>query len=689
MTQTSAPQPPVVSKKPFRIETHGDVRIDDYFWLREKENSDVIALLNAENAYTEAMLAPEKNLRETLFEEMKARLKEDDAEVPYRKGEYFYYSRMEPGRQYAISCRKKGSLDAPEEILLDGNVLAEGQKYFKMGVFDVSPDHQWLAYSVDNDGGEKYTLYFKNLKTGELSPESIPGTYYSCEWGNDNKTVFYTLLDANDRPDRLVRHTLGTDPATDVVLFKENDPSFFVGCSKSRSERYIFLESAGKITSEIYFLDADQPTGDFKVIEPRRRGIEYDVTHHGDHFYIVTNDQVQNFRLVKAPVSNPGAVHWVELRRGSPTLFIRAAEAFKGYLLLHEREQGLMQIRVLDMLTQEEHRIEFPEPAYTIGGAVNAEFDTEVYRFSYTSLITPQTVFDYNLRTRAREVKKTQEIPSGYDRTQYRSERILAKSHDGTLVPISLVYRLDANGSFHKNGSHPLYLYGYGSYGFSMDPSFSITRLSLLDRGFVFAMAHIRGGSEMGRPWYDNGKFLQKKNTFLDFIATAEELIAQGFTRKGEITIVGGSAGGMLVGATANLRPELFKAVVAHVPFVDVINTMLDETLPLTALEYEEWGNPGKDSEYYHYMKTYSPYDNVERKAYPHMFVTSGLNDPRVTYWEPAKWVAKLRELKTDSNLLLQHINMGAGHGGASGRYERLKEVAMEQAFLLKVYGLS
>jgi oligopeptidase B len=685
MSSTIKPQPPAAKKVPYRVETHGDVLVDPYFWMRDKQNPEVIEHLKAENAYTEAMLSDVTALREELFEEMKGRIKEDDAEVPYFWGGYYYYVRMVPGQQYALHCRKLKSLDAPEEILLDGNELAKGQKYFKLGVFEVSPKHDWLAYSADFDGSEKYTIFFKNLKTGELSPESIPGAAHSLEWANDNQTVFYNMLDEHERPDRVLKHVVGQNPSLDQLIYKETDSQLFVYCSKTRSERYLFIELQGKVTSELRFIDADHPNREFRVLEPRRRGVLYSAAHHGESFYILTNDKIQNFRLVQAPVTDPRSENWKDVLVGTEKVYLEDVEAFKSHMILHEREDGLPHLRVIDMSDMSSHRIQFPEPSYHISGQSNPEFDTEVFRFSYTSMITPHTVFDYDLRKRTRDIKKVQEIPSGYDKSLYRAERVYATSHDGTQVPISVMYRVDEKGEFKKDGSHPLYLYGYGSYGLSMSPTFSTVRLSLIDRGFVFAIAHIRGGSEMGRQWYENGKFLHKKNTFKDFIASAEHLIQKGFTKQGEIAIAGGSAGGMLMGAVINERPELFKASVAHVPFVDVINTMLDETLPLTTIEFEEWGNP-KDPTYYHYMKSYSPYDNVKTQSYPHLLVTSGLNDPRVTYWEPAKWVAKLREMKTDQNLLLQHINMEAGHGGPSGRYENLKLHTLEYAFLLKVF---
>lgn len=684
---TSTPQPPIAKKVPYRLEAHGDIRIDDYYWLREKENPEVLEFLKAENAYTESVLAAEQNLRESLFEELKNRLKEDENGVPYKNGDYDYYWRMEPGRQYAIHCRKRRTQDAVEEILLDENALAEGKPYFSLGGLEITEDHRWIAYAVDFNGSERYQIYFKNLETGELSSEVITGASASFEWANDNRTFFYTLLDEHDRPDRLMRHALGEDPSKDVLVYKEQDPQFFVYCSKSRSRSYIFLDIVGKITSETWFIDADRPTDEFRVIEPRRRGIEYSVSHHTNRFFIVTNDEVQNFRLIEAPVENPGAANWKELLRGNPELFIEDCEAFRNHLVVHVREKGLPRLRIYDLEDFSYHAVEFPEPAYALRSQPNTEFDTEIYRFSYTSLVSPTTVYDYNMKTRDRVVRKIQEIPSGYDPSLYRSERVFARAADGVEVPISIVYRIDSTTGGH-GGPKPLYLYAYGSYGLSVDAAFSTARLSLLNRGFIFAIAHIRGGSEMGRSWYEDGKFLKKQNTFNDFIAAAEFLIERGYARKGEIAIVGGSAGGMLIANVINQRPDLFKAAIAHVPFVDVVTTMLDDTLPLTTIEYEEWGNPN-DPVYYRYMKSYSPYDNVKAQTYPHLLVTSGLNDPRVTYWEPAKWVAKLRELKTDNNMLLHHINLEAGHGGASGRYDSLKEIALEYAFILKAFGMT
>jgi oligopeptidase B len=676
--------PPVAIKKPQTFNLHGDSRTDDYFWFREKENSDVMSLLAQENSYTESYLSQHQLLMDQLFAEMKGRIVEDDADVPVKQDDWYYYSRIEAGQEYAIHCRKFKSLEAPEEIILDENALAVGKDYLSVNSVEPSPDHKWLAYSLDIDGSERHEIRFKNLATGEHSPETIKGTATSLEWAESaERIIFYTMLDQHDRPDRVFRHTLGEHADKDVMIYKETDPQIYVSLSKSRSTDYLFLECHGKITSEVQFLPARSPLAPFKMIEPRRRGVEYSADHHDDKFLIVTNDTVLNFRLVEVPTANPGAANWKEIRRGSDTLLIQAVDPFKDFLVIHERENGLPQLRVVDLKAKSEHVIEFSEPTYQINAQSNLEYETQSYRLSYTSMVTPSTVFDYNMSTRAREVKKTQKIPSGYDPSLYQSEYIFAKADDGTRIPISIVYR---RSTFKKDGSLPLYLYGYGSYGMSMPATFSTVRLSLLDRGFVYAIAHIRGGSEMGRAWYESAKFLTKKTTFQDFIAVAQHLAHEKYSREGEIMISGGSAGGMLVGAALNVAPHLFKAAVADVPFVDVLNTMLDKTLPLTPIEFEEWGNP-EDPDYYHYMKSYSPYDNVSRKDYPHMLVTSGLNDPRVTYWEPAKWVAKLREFKTDKNLLIQYIHMGAGHGGPSGRYEALKEYAREYAFVLDVYG--
>jgi oligopeptidase B len=668
---------PIASKHPYVHQLHGDERIDDYFWLRERDNPEVIAYLEAENSYTEALMQPTESLQTQLYEEMLSRIQEDDLSVPYRYGEFYYYARTETGKAYPIHCRKYQTLDAPEEVLLDQNQLAEGTDYFSLGGFEVSPNHQLLAYSIDTTGAERYTLFFLDLATHQLYPESIPDTA-SFTWGNDNQTVFYAQMDDANRPYKLFRHQLGKSAETDQLLFHEADDSYFLGIDKTRSEAYLLLSLGSNITSEVYYLDANDPNGNFRLIRPRQTGVEYEVEHHTDTFYILTNDNALNFKLVQAPVSDPSVEHWETVIEHREDIFLMGVSAFVDHLVIYDRESGLPNIRVRKLSTQEEHRISFPEPTYEVSESINPEFNTQVLRFGYTSLVTPSSIFDYNLDTQIRELKKETPVLGGYDRTQYKSERLEAISADGAKIPLSIVYRADLD----RNGKNPLLMTGYGSYGFSYPDAFSSTRLALLDRGVVLAIAHIRGGSELGRKWYLDGKFLNKQNTFSDFITCAETLIQAGWTDSDHLAISGGSAGGLLVGAVINQRPDLFRAAIAQVPFVDVVTTILDTSLPLSAMEWEEWGNPN-EREFYFYMKGYSPYDNVEAKAYPALLITAGLNDPRVSYWEPAKWTAKLRALKTDTNVLLLKTNMGAGHGGASGRYERLKEIAFEYAFLL------
>ena len=652
------------------------MRIDNYFWLRDRSDPDVIPYVEAENRYTEQTIAPTKSLQETLYQEILGRIQETDVSVPVKRDDYFYYTRTEEGQAYSIQCRKHGSLDAPEEILLDGNVLAEGQKYFRLGNFAVSPDHRLLAYSTDLEGDESYTIQVKHLATGELLPDRIANTYYTLEWANDNRTFFYTVLDQTKRPYRAVRHELGSP--SDTIVYQEDDGRFALGLSKSRSRRFLFIELSSPLTSELRYLEAAEQLGEFRVMLPRRQNVEYDATHHGEYFFIRTNDQAKNFRLMRTPVSDPSATTWHEVIPARSSVTIEGVDSFEDHLAIYERERGIEKICIRDGSGAFSHYIEFPEPVYTVSASGNAEYSTNLLRFSYTSLVTPTSVFDYNVRTRQRELKKQYEVRGGYDASQYHSERIFAQAPDGVEVPISLVYRK----TFERNGASPLLLYGYGAYGHSIDPRFSSDRLSLLDRGFVFAIAHIRGGAELGEEWHDHGKLLEKKNTFTDFIACAEHLISARYTAADRMAIMGGSAGGLLMGAVLNLRPELFHAAIAKVPFVDALNTMLDPTLPLTMSDYEEWGNP-EDQKYYGYIRSYSPYDNVAPRAFPMMLVTAGLNDPRVSYWEPAKWVAKLRALKTDSNVLLLKTNMGSGHFGPSGRYEGIKEVAFDYAFLL------
>ncbi|MBD2034207.1 S9 family peptidase [Leptolyngbya sp. FACHB-321] len=675
--------PPIADKQPHRLSIHGDDRTDDYFWLRYRDEPNVIAYLEAENDYTKAVMAHTESLQTALYDEMLARIQETDLSVPYRKGDYYYYSRTETGKAYPIYCRKAGSLDAPETVLLDQNALAEGHDFFELGLFDISPNHQLLAYSVDTTGSERYTLFFLDLATGQLYPETILETGYGFAWGNDNQTIFYTLMDEANRPFKLMRHRLSSAASDDELVYSEADESYFLSVGKTRSDAYILLELGSKITSEVHYLDANQPEGKFQVIQPRSSGIEYQVEHHSDSFYIVTNDEALNFKLMQTPVTTPAKDNWQLVIPHRDQVLLEGVSAFAKHLVIYERESGLPTIRVRQLASGEEHFIQFPDPTYSADEGSNPEFDTEILRFNYTSLVTPRSVFDYNLETQERELKKETPVLGGYDRTQYASDRLMATATDGTQVPISIVYKK----GLEQNGAKPLLLTGYGSYGFSYPAAFSSTRLSLLERGVVVAIAHIRGGSEMGRQWYEDGKFLKKKNTFTDFIACSEHLIAQGWTSKEQLAVVGGSAGGLLMGAVINLRPDLFKAVVAHVPFVDVVTTILDDHLPLSVMEREEWGDPN-DKTFYDYMKSYSPYDRVEAKDYPNLLITAGLNDARVAYWEPAKWTAKLRSLKTDHNCLLLKTNMGAGHGGASGRYESLKEIAFEYAFLFDQWGL-
>jgi oligopeptidase B len=673
---------PKAEKIPYVHSLHGDERLDPYFWMRDRQNPAVLAYLEAENAYTEATMQHTLPLQTQLYEEMLGRIQETDLSVPYKDGDYYYYSRTEAGKAYPIHCRKQGSLDADEEVLLDENLLAEGHEFFELGAFDISPDHQLLAYSVDTNGSELYTLYFLDLKTRELYPENIPDTYYSLAWGNDCKTVFYTQVDAAHRPFKLFRHQLNSAIETDVLVYHETDDFYYLNIDKTRSEAYLLMNLSSKITSEIHYLDANHPTGDFQVIRPRTTGVEYDVEHHSDRFYIVTNDEAMNFKLMSAPVVSPGVEHWETVIPHREDVMLSDVSAFVDHLVIYERTAGLPQIRIRQLASGKEHYVTFPEPTYEVGEGANPDFNTKTLRFGYTSLVTPSSVFDYDLETQERELKKETPVLGGYDRSQYISERLQAIAPDGTAVPLSLLYKKGIT----PNGDNPLLMIGYGSYGYNYPDNFSSVRLSLLDRGVVLAIAHIRGGAEMGRKWYEDGKFLHKKNTFTDFIACAEHLITQKWTSPNHLAISGGSAGGLLMGAVVNLRPDLFKSVVAQVPFVDVVSTILDTSLPLSAMEWEEWGNPN-DKVFYDYMMSYSPYDNVEAKGYPAMLITAGLNDPRVSYWEPAKWTAKLRDLKTDHNVLLLKTNMDAGHAGASGRYEQLKEIAFEYAFLLGQWG--
>ncbi len=667
---------PIAKIVPHSTTVHGDTRVDNYFWLRDRKDPDTIAYLEAENAYTKEKLQHTEELQTALYAEMLGRIQQTDLSVPVKRDEYFYYTRTEEGKQYTIQCRKK--VAGPEEMLLDCNLLAEGQKYFRLGNFITSPSHRLLAYSLDLEGDEMYTIRVKDLDTGEVLADEIPKTSYTLEWAEDNATFFYTVLDEALRPYKVFRHTLGVKE--DALVYHEPDERFPLDLSSTRSRAYIFININSSLTSEVRYLRRNQSAGDFRVLLPRVYETEYDVTHRGDSFFIRTNDAAKGFRVVEAPVADPSKANWKEIIPAREGITVESVTAFQDYLVTEERHRGLTQICIRDAHTGEQHSVEFPEPVYTAELGANAEFNTKMLRYHYTSLVTPASVYDYNMETRERELKKQQPVLGGFNAQLYQSERIYATAPDGVEVPISLVYKK----GFVRDGRAPLLLYGYGSYGISIDPAFSSDRLSLLDRGFGYAIAHIRGGMDLGKPWHEDGRLLKKKNTFTDFIACAEKLLAERYTSPSRLAINGRSAGGLLMGAVVNMRPDLFAAVVAGVPFVDSLNTALDATLPLTVGEYEEFGDPNKP-EFYSYMTSYAPYENVKAQEYPALLVTAGLNDPRVSFWEPAKWVAKLRAAKTDSRLLLLKTNMGSGHFGASGRYEHLKETAIEYAFLLDV----
>jgi len=675
-------KPPVAKIVPKVDTMFGDIRVDNYFWLRDKENPEVLKYIEAENAYTDSVMKHTEPLQKKLYDEMLGRIKETDLSLPIHQDSFYYYTRTEQGKAYPIFCRKKGSLEGAESVLLDINQLAQGHQFFSIAAMDISPDHSWLVYSSDTTGSERYDLRIKNLINGELQPEVIPNTMYSTAWGNDNKTIFYTTADEAWRSDKLWRHALGTDPTTDVMVYREPDSMFAVSIERTRSKSYLLMGLSSQITSEHRYLDANTPTGEFKMIEPRREGVEYSVQHRGDKFYIYTNDIVKNFRLVSAPVANPGKANWQPIMSGSDSLYLTGFDLFTDWLVVYERKTGSQQINVTKLADNQSHDISFDEPVYTIWPDDNPEFATDSLRFGYTSLVTPRSTYDYNFKSRAKSLKKRTEVLGGYDPTQYEQERLYAKAPDGAMVPMVLVHKK----GLVKNGQNPVWLYAYGAYGISTDPEFSSNRLSMLNRGFIYAIAQVRGGSEKGRQWFEDGKLLNKKNSALDFIACAEKLIADKYTSADRIVANGGSAGGMLMGMITNLRPDLFKIVLAEVPFVDYIATMLDESIPLTVEEYQEWGNPHEEK-YYKYMRSISPLDNVEAKNYPIMLIQGGLNDTRVCYWEPVKWAAKLRATKTDNNLLLLKIQT-AGHGGASGRYGRLKEIAFDYAFVLDQFGI-
>ena len=682
---------PIAPKRPYSITQHGETRVDDYFWLRQREDPEVLKYLHSQMDYLEEVMGHTKPLQDSLFAEMKSRIQETDSSVPEKRGGYWYYSRTEAGKQYPIYCRKKESLENPEEILVDQNALGEGKPFCSVGAVNVSPNGELLAYTYDFEGNEVYTIRIRDLTTGKEFDESIPNTSGSVyelggvEWANDNEHIFYVTLDAALRPDKLYRHKIGTDPATDALLFHETDESFFLWMHKTRDEKYIMSYHYSTTTREMRFLDADKPESELRVVQPRIEGLEYYAAHHKGLFFIANNENARNFKVSVAPVENSGKENWKELIPHRADVLVEGISSFDKHIIIRERKGGLQQLRICapDDLDNARY-VEFPEPAYFIEFDDNSVFETDIVRFKYSSLITPLSIIAYHMDTGKWEFLKEDKIGNGYDKNNFITERIFATAADGTQIPISIAYKK----SLKRDGNNPTLLYGYGAYGANIDAEFNASRVSLLERGFVFAIGHIRGGSEMGREWYEKGKIFNKKNSFTDFIACAEHLIQLGFTSKEKIAIYGVSAGGLLVSASTVMRPDLFKAVIAKVPFVDVINSISDPTIPLTTLEYNEWGNTA-NKEQFDYMMSYSPYDNLKEGTYPHLLLTGGFNDPRVAYWEPAKFAAKLRELKTDDNLLLLKTNFNAGHAGSSGRYDFMKEVAFEFAFLIETLGVT
>ncbi|WP_407704756.1 S9 family peptidase [Tenacibaculum tangerinum] len=683
---------PIAEKQPTNLEKHGDIRVDDYFWMRltdaqknakvkDEQTQKVYDYLNAENAYYEEMTKETTTFQEMLFQEMKGRIKEDDESVPYKKNGYFYITRYEKGQQYPIYSRKKETLEAEEEIMFNVNNEAKGYDYFQLGGLTISPDNTMAAFATDTVSRRQYFIRIKNLETGKIYKDVIENTTGSSVWANDNKTLFYAKKDpVTLRSSKIYKHTLGSDAALDELVYEEKDDTFGAFVTKSKSKKYIIVGSYSTVSNEYHVLEADNPNSELKIIQPRERDLEYDIAHYGDHFYIKTNkDGATNFKLMKTPVDKPGKENWVDVIPHREDTLFEDFSIFKDYIVLEERNEGLNKIRIKRWDGTQDYYLPFDEETYSAGVYGNPEFDTEVIRYSYNSMTTPSSVIDFNMRDQSKEIKKEQEVLGGkFDKNNYISKRIWVPARDGKKVALSIVYHKDTK--LDKNT--PVLQYAYGSYGYTINDGFSTTRLSLLDRGFVYALAHIRGSQYLGRDWYEDGRMLNKKNTFTDFIDCSKYLIDNGYTSPQHLYAMGGSAGGLLMGAVINMNPELYNGIIAAVPFVDVISTMLDDSIPLTTGEYDEWGNPN-DKEYYDYIKSYSPYDQVEAKAYPNMLVTTGLHDSQVQYWEPAKWVAKLRDVKTDNNLLFLHTNMEAGHGGASGRFDALKETAEEYTFFL------
>jgi len=672
---------PVAKILPKQLKKHNEVRIDNYYWLNDRENPEVIDYLNQENAYYDAMTAHTKDFQKSLFEEMKGRIKEDDQSVPYLYNGYYYITRYEKGQDYPIYSRKKGSLEAKEEILFDCNVLAKGHTFFQLGGLSVSPDNRFASFGIDIVGRRIYTIQIKNLETNEILSDMIENATGGSVWANDNQTLFYTRQDkVTLRANQIFKHKLGSNADKDVLVYEEKDETFNVSVGKEKSKKYIVIGAESTLTTEYRILNSDTPDAEFKVFQPRVRGLEYSISHFGDSFYILTNkDKATNFKLMKTPENATEKKHWKEVLAHREDVLIEDIEIFSNYLVVEERSNGLNHIRIMPWSGEGEYYLPFGSETYNAYTTTNVDFDTDILRYSYQSMATPSSVIDFNMKTKEKEIKKEQEVLGGqFDKNNYIEERVWATAKDGTKVPISLVYRKDLK----KDGTNPLLQYAYGSYGVTMEPYFSTTRLSLLDRGFIYAIAHIRGGEDLGRQWYEDGKLLKKKNTFTDFIDCSKFLIQEKYTSPAHLYAEGGSAGGLLMGAVVNMAPELYHGVIAQVPFVDVITTMLDDSIPLTTGEYDEWGNPN-NKKYYDYMLSYSPYDNVKEQVYPNLFVSTGLHDSQVQYWEPAKWVAKLRTVKKGSSVLYLHTNMDAGHGGASGRFEAIKELAKEFAFLL------
>lgn len=685
MPENHIPTEPAAKKISHRLEMHGDVRLDNYYWLNNRENPEVIDYLNQENAYREFVMAGTKDLQHKLYEEMVGRIKKDDSSVPYHVDGWWYYTRYEGDKEYPIYCRKKESLGAQEEVMLDVNELAIGHAYYQIGGVSVRPDKKMIAFGVDTVSRRIFTIHFKDLETGEILAETIENTTGGATWAADNKTLFYSRKnEITLRSERILKHKLGTNAKSDTEVFYEEDETFNCFVYKSKSKKYVIIGSSATLSDEYRYVDANTPDAPFSIFQKRERNLEYSIAHYEDHWYIRTNkDGATNFKIMRTHISATSKENWTDLLPHNPDVYIEGIELFKNYFVVEQRSNGLTQMRVQRWNEKDAHFIDFGEETYTAYLGTNPDFTSEMLRYGYTSLTTPNSVIDYNMSTRQKTVLKEQEVVGCYDKTQYESHRLWAIAADGKKVAISLVYKK----ALKKDFGNPLLLYGYGSYGITVDPTFSSTRLSLLDRGFVFAIAHCRGGQYLGRDWYEDGKFLNKKNTFTDFIACAEHLIAKKYTTKTKLFAEGGSAGGLLIGAVMNMRPDLFAGIIAAVPFVDVVTTMLDKSIPLTTGEYDEWGNPN-DKVYYDYMLSYSPYDQVKEVDYPAMLITTGLHDSQVQYWEPAKWIAKLREYRTNkSKPLLMYCNMDTGHGGASGRFEIYKETAMEYAFLLELAG--